>query len=474
MITFLIYLLFLKFNLDGVLCQNISNNSLLTTNSISTTTTTIIATTTTQSTPHIASSPLPQLQLKIGLLGANASQYRSAYGFGQSVPAISIAIQRARSEQLIGFVNFTFTWLICDCDQILAVGYSNKLILDQTVDVIIGPPCVTSALDAALPPGFYSLPIFLWGATIATSLNDISIYPTVTNINTNTLFLAHAIEAILLQFQWYEVSLVYIPDDIRRVGYFFPQDFQTVVNANPNLTIVYNQQMAATNASMHNALTQIKNRSRIVIANIDNVSTRRDFLLAITDTGISQSNEYVFIFAQLRSLGMLQQITSNSNISKFDDFWKTPTGVDDGRDGDALKAARRTIIVDLENQSNSDIDAFNAKVVAEFGKPPFNCVNECMGGPNDQIPASYARSLHDTTYAYLRALNKTTEKFGYLTKDLARNGSLINNMSKGEFQGTVGYSIVAPRTLGGGPGFSNCFGAGCGVGEQSIVGERGS
>uniref|UniRef100_A0A915LXB0 guanylate cyclase n=1 Tax=Meloidogyne javanica TaxID=6303 RepID=A0A915LXB0_MELJA len=116
----------------------------------------------------------------------------------------------------------------------------------------------------------------------------------------------------------------------------------------------------------------------------------------------------------------------------FDDFWKVTNEVDDGRDGDALKAARRAII------SNSQIDIFNAKVVAEFGKPPFNCINECMGGPNDQIPASYARSLHDTTYAYLRALNKTTEKFGYLTKDLARNGTLINNMSRGEFQGETG------------------------------------
>nr|CAD2157784.1 unnamed protein product [Meloidogyne enterolobii] len=65
-----------------------------------------------------------------------------------------------------------------------------------------------------------------------------------------------------------------------------------------------------------------------------------------------------------------------------------------------------------------------------------------MGGPNDQIPAAYARSLHDTTYAYLRALNKTTEKFGYLTKDLARNGTLINNMSKGEFQGETGNVIL--------------------------------
>nr|CAD2183841.1 unnamed protein product [Meloidogyne enterolobii] len=155
----------------------------------------------------------------------------------------------------------------------------------------------------------------------------------------------------------------------------------------------------------------------------------------MTDTGISLNNEYVFIIPQLRNLGMLQQEKTGLNISKYNNFWMTTNGVNDGRDDDTLKAARRTIIVDLENQSNSQIDIFNAKVVAEFGKPPFNCINECMGGPNDQIPAAYARSLHDTTYAYLRALNKTTEKFGYLTKDLARNGTLINNMSKGEFQG---------------------------------------
>uniref|UniRef100_A0A914NCM6 Receptor ligand binding region domain-containing protein n=1 Tax=Meloidogyne incognita TaxID=6306 RepID=A0A914NCM6_MELIC len=197
--------------------------------------------------------------------------------------------------------------------------------------------------------------------------------------------------------------------------------------------------MAPNVHSMKDTLQQIKN---LVVAVFDSIEIRRTFLLAMTDTGISLNNEYVFIIPQLRNLGMLQQEKTGLNISKYNNFWMTTNGVNDGRDDDTLKAARRTIIVDLENQSNSEIDAFNAKVVAEFGKPPFNCVNECMGGPNDQIPAAYARSLHDTTYAYLRALNKTTEKFGYLTKDLARNGTLINNMSKGEFQGETGNVIL--------------------------------
>ena len=104
--------------------------------------------------------------------------------------------------------------------------------------------------------------------------------------------------------------------------------------------------------------------------------------------------------------------------------------------------------IDLQNDSNAQINAFMAQMISEFGKPPFNCIDACMGGPNDQIvcfylkskkpvikPSSYSRGLHDTTYAYLRALNRTAEQFGYLTKDLARNGTLINNMSTGSFQG---------------------------------------
>ncbi|CAK5081414.1 unnamed protein product [Meloidogyne enterolobii] len=327
----------LLINLNIYVCQN---NSSETTTIISTTQTTPKTTTTTsqpkQST--LSSTTSTQLVLKVGILGANSSELRSAYGFGQSVPAISIAIQRARNEHLIDFVNFTFTWLICDCDQVLAVGYSNKLILDQDVDVIIGPPCVTASLKQS------------------------------------NLFLCNFNGLKYLSFIFLTI-----------VGYYFPQDFESIVNSNPNLTIVYNQQMLATPENMRSTLLQLGNRSRIVVANIDNITTRRDFLLAITDTGIAQSNEFVFIFAQLRNLGMLQQISTGTNVSKYNNFWMTTNGVDDGRDGDALKAARRTIIIDLENESNSQIDAFMAQMTSEFGKPPFNCINECMGGPNDQI-----------------------------------------------------------------------------------------
>jgi len=42
----------------------------------------------------------------------------------------------------------------------------------------------------------------------------------------------------------------------------------------------------------------------------------------------------------------------------------------------------------------------------------------------------------------LRALNLTMLKYGYMSSDLARNGTQINNMSKGEFDGNnLSYEI---------------------------------
>ena len=117
MTNFILILFILFINLEIFVCQILPNDSVLTTKTIITTQTTQSPTTKTttsqpKSTSVNLSSTSTQLQLKVGLLGANASEYRSAYGFGQSVPAISIAIERARNEHLIDNVNFTYLFII--------------------------------------------------------------------------------------------------------------------------------------------------------------------------------------------------------------------------------------------------------------------------------------------------------------------------------------------------------------------------
>jgi hypothetical protein len=49
----------------------------------------------------------------------------------------------------------------------------------------------------------------------------------------------------------------------------------------------------------------------------------------------------------LKILYFLFKESTNTNISKYNDFWMTTNGINDGRDEDALKAARRTIIVKI-------------------------------------------------------------------------------------------------------------------------------
>ncbi|CAK5081410.1 unnamed protein product [Meloidogyne enterolobii] len=222
---------------------------------------------------------------------------------------------------------------------------------------------------------------------------------------------------------------------------YFQKDFEDIINPSSNITIVFKMEIYPKMESIKDAIKELKNRSRIILTCFDNNFDRRNFLLAAADMGLVENNDYILIIPLLRNQGMLQMVSIGRNGSKYDGFWKDTNSTNDGRDADALKVARRSIIIDLENRSNAQIDSFMSKMYAEFGQPPFNCSDSCMGGPEDQNPSSFSRSLHDATYAYLRALNNTMEKFGYVTKEMARNGTLITNMSRGEFQGETGNVI---------------------------------
>ena len=94
---FLVWLVFtVFFFLESPLAQLLSKNG---TNS--------------SSTPQVVIGPMPQVNLKVGLLFANSTQQlRTLFGFGQSAPAINIAQQRAASEHLVDNVNLTLASIV--------------------------------------------------------------------------------------------------------------------------------------------------------------------------------------------------------------------------------------------------------------------------------------------------------------------------------------------------------------------------
>jgi hypothetical protein len=89
-----------------------------------------------------------------------------------------------------------------DCDSALSFGYITQMILEDQVDAILGPPCITCSINylkfnlkmcyflAALIAGygaaFYNTPMYVWGASIATELSNASLYTSLSNINVNT------------------------------------------------------------------------------------------------------------------------------------------------------------------------------------------------------------------------------------------------------------------------------------------------
>ncbi|KAL3107085.1 hypothetical protein niasHT_019481 [Heterodera trifolii] len=386
-------------------------------------------------------SPLEaSIQLKIGFLFANGTQrLRSLFGFGQSAPAVTLALERARQEHLIDSINFTYTWRMCGCFQPWAVGYATQLVLTENVDALIGPPCVTSAIAAGYVASFYNIPLYLWGATVASEFYNSTVYPTLNNVNVNSDMLVLALQSVLVQFNWTEVSFVYTPDNERMVCNSVKQSLTNVLNVT-NVTIVFQHQMESSVDSMKATLRNLRNRSRIVLSCFDVEVDRRNFLLSIFDTGLAADNEFVFIMGSLRNQGMLQQVASREDGSvKYVNNWMDKNSPGDGRDSDALAATKHVIMIDLENQSSDQLNEFNRNLSAKFGTYPFFCNGSCMGGAAEQSPSQYARALFDTTYAYFRALNRTMEKRKSNGRDLLRNGTELNAETAGTtFQGETG------------------------------------
>lgn len=90
------------------------------------------------------------------------------------------------------FLSFLrFTWYFSQCSEPLAVGFATKLILDDKVDVIIGPPCsictllcsylrcffCTAAVVAGMLGNYYNVPIVSWAAK-QNDLSDKERFPT--------------------------------------------------------------------------------------------------------------------------------------------------------------------------------------------------------------------------------------------------------------------------------------------------------
>uniref|UniRef100_A0A0M3I6W9 ANF_receptor domain-containing protein n=1 Tax=Ascaris lumbricoides TaxID=6252 RepID=A0A0M3I6W9_ASCLU len=62
-------------------------------------------------------------------------------GYTRSASAVMLAVERLGRENLINDVNFTFVWRYEECNEHTALGFAVQLILNESIDLLVGPPC---------------------------------------------------------------------------------------------------------------------------------------------------------------------------------------------------------------------------------------------------------------------------------------------------------------------------------------------
>jgi len=304
----------------------------------------------------------------------------------------------------------------------------------------------------------FNLPIFIWGAASASTLLDQTNYKTLTNTVVDTYTLGVGIRSLLLQYSWMNVALIYTVDIEQRKCDFLQQDLESALGdtrGTPNPSIVYKHLMQdSTETTIKQTLTNVQARARsecyyfvmgvgqlippipVVVVCFDSDIDKRNFLVWVDDLKMN-TDEYVYIFPDLRAQGMLHR----NNNGSYADFWLDTNTPPDGKDEKALRTAQKSLAIDIQNQALSDINDFNNQVVSNFGQPPFYCNGTCLGpSAADYTAAVYASYLHDAMYLYALTINRTMGQLGSGPglRDALRNGTFVCNMSRGEFIGRTG------------------------------------
>ncbi|RCN42634.1 hypothetical protein ANCCAN_11385 [Ancylostoma caninum] len=104
---------------------------------------------------------------------------------------------------------FRFTFLFDQCDEITAADISVKLIQNYHVDVILGPTCNYPTITAALISGYFDKPLFSWGLSTSSELDNASRFRMISVLAVNSFSLGVALHLLLLKFEWNQFAFIY-------------------------------------------------------------------------------------------------------------------------------------------------------------------------------------------------------------------------------------------------------------------------
>ncbi|KHN72048.1 Guanylate cyclase receptor-type gcy-1 [Toxocara canis] len=111
-------------------------------------------------------------------------------GYTRSASAIMLAVDRLGRENKLDDVNFTFVWEYEECNEHTALGLAVQMILNESITVLVGPPCNAPAIDVGILTAYYDLPNFLWGPVTAAQFNDNVRFPTLASVTPDSFSFA--------------------------------------------------------------------------------------------------------------------------------------------------------------------------------------------------------------------------------------------------------------------------------------------
>ncbi|KAK0421344.1 hypothetical protein QR680_015188 [Steinernema hermaphroditum] len=360
--------------------------------------------------------------LKVGILiPQDNAVLATQTGFMRSAGAIPIAIDTIRRNHLLDDYNFTFVVKHDECDEALSAGYAVELIRNHSVDVIVGPTCSTPAITVGVIATFYNVPVYFWGLVTSQQL------------------LAQAFVAFMDQFNYERFAFIYVSTPLEKCKYI-GDDLKNVIENSSisDVNMVYSHRLEdSSSVNIRKIMAASIQRARIFALCFDNDNDRRNFFLAIYDMKLD-TDEYLYIMLDTRGYGFGQRATKNitdkNNYQGTIPFYIDQNDPTDGRDDDAMRAARRAIAIDFDMASSvGDLSKFNDMVIDRVFDWPFYCT-DCN---SSFVASTYARYLFDAMYAYAVCLNKT------ITDDPNdyRNGTAVADNAPGSFQGASGEVI---------------------------------
>uniref|UniRef100_A0AC35TYC1 Guanylate cyclase n=1 Tax=Rhabditophanes sp. KR3021 TaxID=114890 RepID=A0AC35TYC1_9BILA len=385
-----------------------------------------------------AKFPWPSLQIKIGLLLPKTSPLlQDTIAYYKTAGALSVAVEELLRLNVIDSskINVTIYTAFDECNVLQSTNNVIKLILENKVDVIIGPPCEDAATFVSVIAIANNIPIYLWGPTVNSLITSTSYMATVMSTSSSTMDYSMAIAEILETFNWSTIAFIYEVSDTNKLCSTVQVDYVAYAPTAGLILPVYLAQINDSSSSNSTeALTQIfqqiKDNARIVVACLPTNAAMRAFMLKAFDMGMT-TDEYVYILPNLNDT-----VLENGEIGSA--IWRDRDSLKDGRDEDAKKAFRTAFIIDKNTDNiNIDMDSFANQTKTLIRDWPFYCDEQtCI--ENEQNPkfksSTYAPYLADTVILYGLALNKTLS----VDPTNYRNGTVLKRNSQGSFTGYTG------------------------------------